>query len=82
MIRFCRTDKVNGIPLSKSFIKNLKGIMNNKTYIYHSHISGKIISYAHSFCKAKVRENKYKMTVVTLNFFRFDFFFFIERFKS
>ena len=49
--------------------------MSNKTFIHHSHISGKIIKYAHSFCNAKVRENKYKITVVAHNPLRFDFFY-------
>ena len=42
---FCKTDKVKGIPLSKNFIDNLKGIMNIKTYMHHSHISNEIIGY-------------------------------------
>ena len=82
MIRFYKTDKVKGILLFKNFIENLKGMMNNKTYLHHSHIGGEIIGYAHSFCNAKVRENKYRIPVVVHNFFRFDFFFFIEGFKG
>ena len=74
MIRFCRTYKVKGIPLSKNFIEYLKGIMNNKTFTHHSHITGEIIGYAHGFCNAKARENKYKITVVGHNLFRVDFF--------
>ena len=67
MIRFCETDKVKGIPLSKHFLENLKGIMTNKNHVLHWHISGEIIGYAHSFCNFKVRENKYKITVVAHN---------------
>ena len=33
-------------------------IINVKTYLHHSHITGIIIGYAHDFCNAKVRENK------------------------
>ena len=77
MIKFCKTDKVKGIPLSKIFINNLKGIITTKIHLHHSHITGEIIGYnAHSFCKMKVRENKYKITVVAHNLFRFDFFFY------
>ena len=63
LIRFCETDKVKGIPLSKNFLENLKGIMTSKNHMHHLHISGGIIGYAHSFCNAKIRENKYKITV-------------------
>ena len=76
MTRFCETDKAKGIALSKNFLENLKGIMTCKNHMHHSHISGEIIGYAHSFSNAKVRENKYEITVVAHNLFRFDFFFF------
>ena len=45
MIRFCKTDKVKGILLFKNFIENLKGMMNNKIYLHHSHISGEISAH-------------------------------------
>ena len=61
--------------MSKNFIENLEGIMKNKTHIHHSHITGEVIGYAHSCCNLKVRENKPKMTVVSHNLFRLDFFF-------
>ena len=66
---------MKGIPISKNFIKNLKGIMNNKIHLHHSHITGEIIGYAHNFCNGKVKENKYKVTIIAHNLFRFDFFF-------
>ena len=37
LIKFVETDKVKGIPVSKNFIKNLKGIMKNRTHIHHSY---------------------------------------------
>ena len=75
VIKFHKTNKMKGIPISKNFIKNLKGIMNNKIHLHHSHITGEIIGYAHNFCNGKVKENKYKVTVIAHNLFRFDFFF-------
>ena len=57
-------------------MNNLKEIMNNKTHIHHSHISGEIIGDAHSYCNYKVREKKLKISVVAHNLFRFDFFFY------
>ena len=82
MVRFCETDKVKGIPLSKYFLENLKGIMTSKNHLHHSHISNEIIGYVHSFCNAKVRENKYKITVITHSFFRFDFFFSLKGLRA
>ena len=78
MIKFSRTDKVKGILLSKNFVKDLKGIITNTIQIHHSHVTGKIIGYAHSFCNAKVRENCRKVTVIAHNLFRFDFFFLLK----
>ena len=82
MIKFSRTYKVKGIPLSKHFMENLKGIMTNTVQIHHSHITGKIIGYAHSFCNAKVRENYHKVTVIAHNLFRFDFFFLLKGLRA
>ena len=31
-------------------------IINVKTHLYHSHITGNIIGYAHDFCNAKLRD--------------------------
>lgn len=75
LIKFCRKSKMKGIPISKNFIENLKGIMENSTHIYHSHVTGEIIRYAHSFCSMEVREHYTKIIVVSHNPFRFDFFF-------
>ena len=77
-MRFCETDKVKGIPLSKNFLDNLKGIMTNKNHVHHFHISGDIIECAHSFCNDKVRENNYKITVIAYSLSRFNFFFLLK----
>ena len=37
LIKFERTNKMNGTPMSKNFIENLKGIMNKK-FISTTHI--------------------------------------------
>lgn len=57
MIKFCRTEKIKGIPLSKKIIENLKGIMNKGTQIHYSCITGEIVGYPHSFWNMMVREN-------------------------
>ena len=52
--------------------------MNNKNCVHHSHITGDIVGHAHTFCNEKVRENYYKIPVITHNLFRFDFFFLMK----
>lgn len=74
---FRKTDKIQGIPESEKFIENVKGILKNKTHIYHSYISGEILSYSHSYYNFKVRENKKQISVIAHNLF--DFYFFSER---
>ena len=81
LIKFVETNN-KGIPTSKNFVDNLKGIMRNKTHIHHSHISGEIIGYAHSHCNCKVRENKTKISVIAHNLFRFDFFFLLKGLRA
>ena len=82
MVRFCETDKVKEIPLSINFLESLKGIMTSKNHLHRSHISNEIIEYVHSFCNAKVRENKYKITAIAHNLFRFDFFFLFKGLRA
>ena len=52
--------------------------MKNRTHIHHSHISGEIIGYAHSYSNNKVRENKTKIGVVAHNLFRFNLLFLLR----
>ena len=63
-MNFGRTNKVKGIAISKKFIRNISIILKNSYYIYHSHITGDIFEYSHTFCNEKVRENYYKIPVV------------------
>ena len=60
--------------MSKTFIENLKDIMNNGTHVHHSHITGEIIGYGHSCCNQKVWGNYPNITVVAYNLFRLTFF--------
>lgn len=78
MIKFIKTDKVKDTPMSKDFIDNVRGIIENKTDIYHSHTTGKIIGFAHSYCIFKVKENKSKKTLISHNLFKFNFVFFLK----
>ena len=82
IVKFCKTDKVKGIPLSKRFIENLLGIKDEGYIKHHSHITGKFIGFAHPYCNRKVRENYFKTPVVAHNSFKFDFFFQLKGLSS
>ena len=82
MVNFCKPDKVKGIPLSQKFIENIIGIIENTHCIHHSHVTGEIKGYAHSFCNENARENYFKMPLVTHNLFRFDFVFLLKGLRS
>ena len=58
------------------FLPTLKSILENKKYavVHHSHVTGKIVGFAHEFCNQKVKENYYTIPVLAHNQFRFDFF--------
>ena len=53
-------------------------IINVKTHMHHSHVTGNIIGYAQEFCSAKVRENKDMLTCIVHNFFHFNIFFLLQ----
>ena len=81
-VRFINTDKVNGdFQISKKFLSNMIAISKNKKTIHHSHVTGKIIGFAHDFCNQKCKENYYTIPVFAHNQFRFDFFLFLKIIK-
>ena len=47
-------------------------------HLHHSHITGKILGYAHDFCNWNVCENKSEIAMIAHNLFGFDMFFFIK----
>ena len=78
-VRFINTDKVNGdFQISKKFLSNMIAISKNKKTIHHSHVTGRIIGFAHDFCNQKCKENYYTIPVSAHNQFRFDFFLFLK----
>ena len=50
-------------------------IAKNRRVIHHSHVTGKILGYAHDFCNQNCKENYYTIPVMTHNQFRLDVFF-------
>ena len=53
-------------------------ILKNQVVLHHSHVTSKIIGYAHDFFNQKCRENYYIIPVMAHNQFRFDFFLFLK----
>ena len=53
MINFCKNNKVKGIPLSQKFIENTIAVMEDTHCIHHSHVTGEVRGYAHSFARKK-----------------------------
>lgn len=78
-ISFISTNKVKGdFPISVKFLSNMIAIVKKKIVLHHSHVTGKIIGYAHDFCNQGCRENYYTIPVLAHNQFRFDLFLFLK----
>ena len=78
-ICFLPTEMVEGnFPMFEKFLYNMIAVFNNKRVIHHSHVTGKIVGYAHEFCNERVRENYYTIPVFAHNQFRFDFSLFLK----
>ena len=53
-----QTENIKGTIVSEKFVDNVRRLLYNKTNIHHSHVTGNIIGYSHSYCNFKMRENK------------------------
>ena len=50
-IKFLKTDKVKeDFPISDKLLSNMIFISKNQSVIHHSHVTGKIIGFAHEYC--------------------------------
>ena len=78
-INFLPTSKVKGdFLISGRFLSNMIAIVKNQRVIYHSHVTDKIIGYAHDFCDQKCMKDFYKIPVMAHNQFRLHFFLFLK----
>ena len=75
IIKFPKNNLFEGHIFSSYFLENVCNLLFGREVLHHSHITGKIASYAHDFCGQKVRENKSHISVIAYNLFVFDFFF-------
>ena len=67
--------------ITKTFLDDVKNISFASHVIHDSHVTGKIIGYAHDFCNKKIRENQNLIPVFAHNLFSFDFFFVVKGIK-
>ena len=62
-----------------AFFINAHSLIKIKIHSDHSHITGKIMGYAHDFCNTKVTEKSSPdIPVIAHNLFGFDFYCFIK----
>ena len=64
--------------LQTHFFVNAHHLIKMKVHLHHSHITGKIISYTHDFCNARVKENNIEIPIIVHNLFSFDLYYFIK----
>ena len=78
-INFLLTNKVKGdFLISGRFLWNVIAIVKNQRVIHHSHVTDKIIGYAHDFCDQKCMKDFYAILVMAHNQFRLHFFLFLK----
>ena len=63
---------------TQNLFESVHGIVNVKLNLHHSHVTGKVLGYAHNFCNMKVRENQNQFFCIAHNFFGFDMFFLLK----
>ena len=54
---------------TNNLVDSVHKIINVKAHLHHSHITGNIIGYAHTFCNAKVCEKKKYANMCCSQFF-------------
>ena len=83
----CVYDKVMKFPFSQfecetvtsaKFFISVHRIINGKTHLHHSHVTGEVKGYVHDFCNWTVRENNDVVPCIAHNFFKFDMFFLLK----
>ena len=47
-----------------NFFESVHKLTNVKIHLHYSHMTGRIYSYAHHFCKMKVRENQFQFSCI------------------
>ena len=75
MIDFPPSNFMYDTITTNNFFRNVHRLIKVKVHLHHSHITGKILGYAHDFCNWNVYENKSQIPMIAHNLFSFDMFF-------
>ena len=68
---------------TKKFFVHVHNSIKMKIRIHHSHVTGKVIVYAHDFCNTCLIETENpEIPYFAHNLFGFDFFYFIKGFSA
>ena len=78
MIDFPSSSFMHDTITTNNVFRNVHRLIKVKVHLHHSHITGKILGYAHDFCNWNVRENKSEIALTAHNLFGFNMFFFIK----
>ena len=78
LVYFPKSDIQYETFTTNSFFVNAHHLIKMKVHLHHSHITGKIIGYAHDFCNARVKENNIEIPIIAYNLFSFDLYYFIK----
>ena len=77
----CKFEQLKTITTQGMFTNFCK-VINTKTHLHHSHITGEIIGHTHDFCNWKVRENTFEIPLIGHNFLGFDIFYMVKGYRS
>ena len=78
LVYFSKSDIQYETFATNSIFFNVYRLIKMKVHLHHSHITGKIIGYAHNFCNVRVKENNIEIPVIAHNLFVFDLDYFIK----
>ena len=82
MVIYCLFQKAKLITkqlLPKKFFLHVHRLVREKAHLHHSHITGKILDYAHDFCNlAYVEKCTPEIPFVVHNYFGFDLFYYMK----
>ena len=69
--------------ITKNFFVHVHNFIKMNVHIHHSHVTGKIMGYAHDFCNSRLIEcEKPEIPCFAHNLFGFDFFYFVKGFST
>ena len=62
---------------TQNLLESVHRVINVKMHCHHSHVTGKILGYAHNFFNMKVRKSE-SVFLYYSQLFRFDMFFLLK----